>query len=60
MEALTGLIIKGNEVRFLKGIHINGPCVEDVLISHLLFVDDTLIFGRGKSYGLFEVYPYAF
>jgi len=44
MEVLIRLIIKAAEVGFLEGIRINGSRSEDILISHLLFTDDTLIF----------------
>jgi len=44
MEILSRLIIKANEVEFLEGTHINSSHLEDVLISHFLFVNDTLIF----------------
>jgi len=44
METLSTLIMKASELEFLEGIHINGSRSEDNLISHLLFVGDTLIF----------------
>jgi len=44
IETLSRLIIKAIEVGFLEGIHINGSRAEDVLVSHLLFAGDTLIF----------------
>jgi len=43
-ETLSRLVIRANEAGFLEGMHINCSCWEDVLISCLLFVDDTLIF----------------
>ena len=49
MEALSRLIIEANGVGFLEGIHINSSRLEDVLITHLLFVDDTLIFGKPEE-----------
>ena len=61
METLSRLITKANEVGFLEGIYINSCSLEDVLISHLLFADDTLIFCKPDDFplGLFEVYPCA-
>ena len=49
METLSRLIIKATEVGFLKGIHINGSRSDDVLVSHLLFADDTLIFCKPEA-----------
>ena len=48
METLSKLIIKATKGRFLEGIHINGSWQEDILISHLLFDDDTLIFYKSE------------
>jgi len=41
METLSRLIFQANEAGFLEGIHINSSHSEDVLISHLLFANET-------------------
>ena len=44
MEALSKLVLKAVEEGFLDGVHISNSRSEGVLISHLLFADDTLFF----------------
>jgi len=48
MDTLSRLIIKAIKVGFLKGTHINDSRSEDILISHLLFADDTSMFCKLK------------
>ena len=49
METLSGLIIEAAELGFLEVIHINGSCSKDILISHLLFAEDTLNFCKPEE-----------
>ena len=44
METLSRLVIKAGEEGFLNGFHITNPHSEGLMISHLLFADDTLVF----------------
>ena len=44
METLSRLVIKAGEEGFLNGFHISNPLSEGLVISHLLFADDTLVF----------------
>ena len=44
METLSKLMIKAGEEGFWNDFHISNPHFEDLLISHLLFADDTLVF----------------
>jgi len=44
MEALSELINKACEVGLLKGFHVGNSQSLGLLVSHLLFADDTLIF----------------
>ena len=44
MEALSCLLLKANDGRFLSRWHVSGGGGEGVDISHLLFADDTLVF----------------
>jgi len=46
METLSRLLIKANKLTFLEGIHVHSCCSEDVLIPHLLYANDMLIFGK--------------
>ena len=43
-EALSKLVFKAVEEDFLDGVHISNSRFESVLISHLLFANDTFIF----------------
>jgi len=42
MEAVSKLVFKAVEDGFLDGVQFSNSRSEDVLISHLLFDDDTL------------------
>ena len=44
MEILSKLVIKVGEESFLNGFHISNPHSEGLVISHLLFADNTLVF----------------
>ena len=44
MEAFSSLISRAEEKRFIRGFKVMGRRGEGVSISHLLFVDDTLLF----------------
>ena len=44
METLSKLVFKAGEEGFLNGFRISNPHSEGLLISHLLFADDTLVF----------------
>ena len=44
METLSKLVIKAGEEGLLNGFRISNPHSEGLLISHLLFADDTLVF----------------
>jgi len=44
MDTLSRLVIKAGEEGFLNGFHISNPHSEGLLMSHLLFADDTLVF----------------
>ena len=46
MEALSKLVYKACEVGLLEGFQVGNPLSRDLLVSHLLFEDDTLIFCR--------------
>lgn len=43
MEALNGLLGKAKELNLLKGVLV-GKMSNAIEVSHLFFVDDTLIF----------------
>ena len=51
MEALSRLVYKAVEEDFLDGVHISNPRSKGVLISHLLFADDTLILCNESNLG---------
>ena len=71
MEVLSKLVIKAIEegflgdfrISFLDGFHISNPRSEGLLISHLLFADDTLIFCKlnesNGGYWLLKMHPFA-
>ena len=44
METLSKLVIKAGEEGFLNDFRISNPHSEGLLISHLLFADDTVFF----------------
>ena len=44
MEAFSCLIEKGKQGGFISGFKIEGKGEEGIQVSHLLFVDDTLLF----------------
>ena len=44
METLSRLIFKAGEEGFLNDFHITNPHFEGLMLSHLLFADDTLVF----------------
>ena len=44
MEALSSLLRRVVESGFISGFKVRGGGGDGVLISHLLFVDDTLLF----------------
>ena len=44
LKTLSYLFLKANDGRFLLGWHVSGGGGEGVEISHLLFIDDTLMF----------------
>jgi len=44
METLSRLVIKTGEEGFLNDFHISNPHSEGLVISHLLFADDTPVF----------------
>ena len=46
MEALSKLLYKACEAGLLEGFHVGIHRSRDLLVSHLLFADDTLIFCR--------------
>lgn len=54
MEALSRLLDKAVAGGFIQGFRVGKARVSDVMMSHLLFADDTLVFlwGRGFSVGL--------
>jgi len=52
MESLSKLVIKAVEEGFLDDFLISNPRYEDLLISHLLFADDTLIFCKPNESNL--------
>ena len=55
METLSKLVIKGVEegfLGFLNGFHISNPYIEGLLISHLFFADNTLIFCKPNNCNL--------
>ena len=62
METLNRLVINAGEEAFLNGFHINNPHSEGLLISHLLFADDTLVFYKPdeSNFGLPRVHPPTF
>uniref|UniRef100_A0A7C9AA13 Reverse transcriptase domain-containing protein n=1 Tax=Opuntia streptacantha TaxID=393608 RepID=A0A7C9AA13_OPUST len=52
MEALSKLALKAVEEGFLEGVKISNSHSEGVLISHLLFADDTLFFCKPNENNL--------
>jgi len=44
MGTLSRLVTKAGEEGFLSGFHITNPHSEGLMISHLLFADDSLVF----------------
>ena len=44
MGTLSRLVTKAGEEGFLSGFHITNPHSEGLMISHLLFADDNLVF----------------
>ena len=52
MEALSMLVFKAIEEGFLDGVQISNSHSKGLLISHLLFVDDTLIFCKPNESNL--------
>ena len=46
METLSRLVNKATDTGFLEGFQITNARTESMLISHLLFADDTLSFGK--------------
>jgi len=46
MEALSKLVNKAWEIDRLEGFHVGNSQSHGLLVSHLLFADDTLIFYR--------------
>ena len=44
METLSRLVINAGEEGFLNDFHITNPHFEGLMISHLLFADDTVVF----------------
>ena len=57
MEALSKLVFKAVEEGFLDGVHISNSRSKGVLISHLLFADNTLIFCKPdeSNLGYFKI-----
>ena len=51
METLSKLVIKAGE-DFLNGFHISNPHSEGLLIFHLLFANDTLVFCKSDESNL--------
>ena len=50
MEVLSNLIRRAVDGGFLSGCRIRGRGEEEMIVSHLLFADDTIIFVKlGKS-----------
>ena len=54
MEALGKLVYRACEVGLLEGFHVGRSLSRGLLVSHLLFADDTLIFLL-KATWVFEV-----
>ena len=49
MEVFSALLKRVIEGGFLSGYRVKGRVEERVLISHLLFVDDTLVFCKASQ-----------
>jgi len=49
MKSLSRLVIKVGEEGFLNGFQITNPPTEGLMTSHLLFVDDTLVFWKPEE-----------
>jgi len=52
METLSRLVIKAGEEGFLNGFHISNPHFVGLVVSHLLFADNTLIFCKSDESNL--------
>ena len=52
MEALSKLVYRACEVGLLEGFHVGSSLSRGLLVSYVLFVDDTLIFLRPCENGL--------
>ena len=49
MEALSGMLKRAVEGNFISGCRISGRVGGDIVISHLLYADDTILFCEANS-----------